>query len=685
MEVDLLDVCLLLACLLGALFVVIRSSPFRSKSEITEDAEHASADYDDRNIVDQMKANGKNVIIFYGSQTGTAEAYSSKFAKEISSRFGLKAMAADLDEYDFESLDVIPEDHVAVFMLATFGEGEPTDNAANFNDFIMSDEVNFSKDEISSSPLRNLNYIVFGLGNSTYEKFNAMGRNLETTLQGLGAHRIGRYGEGDDGAGTTEEDYLAWKEDVFAAWKQEKGLEEKEVSYEPSIEVVEEENGDQVFLGELSAHDNGQHSASNPFVAPVVSSRELFNSNSRNCIHMEFDISGSGMKYETGDHLGLFAPNSSREVDRFLTVFGLTAKRDATIEVRSIDPTAKVHFPAPTTYDAVVRYFLDINGAVSRQLVSSFAAFAPSEDAKANASRLGADRELFTNTVTQEYLNLAQLLHRLSDGKPWTAVPFSFLIESLQQLHPRYYSISSSSAVDRNIVSISAVVESVDRSSHTFMGVSTNYILDIKNALHGSPVSRAAYQIGGPRGKYAVNNQIRVPIHIRHSTFKLPKQTTPVIMVGPGTGVAPFRGFIQERAVQTSKGSVGKSLLFFGSRTSSEDYLYGDEWTEFTQSSDRAQTIFSKNNFLEVITAFSRESNQKLYVQHRLEQQSQYVNQLLEQGAYFYVCGDASRMARDVHSTLVRIISKEQGVSIEQAEGILKTMKAQNRYQEDVW
>lgn len=177
---------------------------------------------------------------------------------------------------------------------------------------------------------------------------------------------------------------------------------------------------------------------------------------------------------------------------------------------------------------------------------------------------------------------MAQLLEIEGKGQVWTKIPFSFLIEGLVKIQPRYYSISSSSLVQKDKISITAVVESIEKpgNPHVLKGVTTNYLLALKQKQHGDPSPDPHglnYAITGPRNKY---DGIHVPVHVRHSNFKLPSDPSkPIIMVGPGTGVAPFRGFVQERAAQAKAGqNVGKTVLFFGCRKRSEDFLYEKEW-----------------------------------------------------------------------------------------------------------
>jgi NADPH-ferrihemoprotein reductase len=225
---------------------------------------------------------------------------------------------------------------------------------------------------------------------------------------------------------------------------------------------------------------------------------------------------------------------------------------------------------------------MEICAPVSRQFVSTISAFAPTEEVKAEMVKLGGDKDYFHAQVIDRNLNIAQLLETLSKGQPWDKVPFSLMIEGLIKIQPRFYSISSSSLVQKDKISITAVVESLEKptSPHVLKGVTTNYLLALKQKQHGvaEPDPHGLnYALTGPRNKY---DGIHVPVHVRHSNFKLPSDPTkPIIMVGPGTGVAPFRAFVQERASQARAGqTVGKTVLFFGCRKKEEDFIYQNEW-----------------------------------------------------------------------------------------------------------
>ncbi|KAF5529472.1 NADPH-cytochrome P450 reductase [Fusarium phyllophilum] len=447
-------------------------------------------------------------------------------------------MVADLEDYDFDTLDTSPSSKIAIFVLATYGDGEPTDNAIAFFNVITEDTASFSLGE-QEKPLNNMRYAAFGLGDRTDEHFNPMVRKSTRALSCLGAQNLTAIGEGDDGMGTREEDFLAWKEvmwsDVASAYR----IMEKRQVFQPLYEVLEckiVQPTSKPYLGELG-NESTMSGLHNHQIARIVESRELFFAGDRKCLHLELDLTCSGLTYKTGDHVAIWLMNSSEEVDALFDV-----------------------------------------------------------------------------------LNLA----------------YAWLL-----------------------------------------CVSTNYLLAIKAAHNKESYHlERNYTINGPRGKYI---GFRMPFHIRTSTFRLPKDsTTPIIMVGPGTGVAPFRAFIQERAQILSEGAtkVGRMLLFFGCRHSQEDVMYKEEWKAWT---NQLQDTF------ELVTAFSRETSHKVYVQQRLKEYANTVNDLLLRGAMIYLCADATRMAREVQTVLAEIVSEQPKISSVQGEAVINKMREDHSYQEDVW
>ena len=224
--------------------LILQKNQFLDQQQDTGFLNTDSGDGNSRDILQALKKNNKNTLLLFGSQTGTAEDYANKLSRELHSRFGLKTMVADFADYDFENFGDITEDILVFFIVATYGEGEPTDNADEFHTWLTEE----------ADTLSTLKYTVFGLGNSTYEFFNAIGRKFDRLLGEKGGDRFAEYGEGDDGTGTLDEDFLAWKDNVFDSLKNDLNFEEKELKYEPNVKLTERDdlsgNDPEVSLGE---------------------------------------------------------------------------------------------------------------------------------------------------------------------------------------------------------------------------------------------------------------------------------------------------------------------------------------------------------------------------------------------------------------------------------------------------
>ncbi|CAO3587252.1 unnamed protein product [Absidia cylindrospora] len=650
----------------------------------------------ERNFVKLMQQQGRQVVIFYGSQTGTAEDYASRLAKECAQRFGVNCMTADIELYDLSYLNTLPEDSLVFFVMATYGEGEPTDNAADFWEQLVTDEEPQFSD--GGEDLNSLRYILFGLGNKTYEHYNAVARILDKRLTKLGAKRIGERGEGDDD-GSLEEDFLAWQESMWPAFCEALGVDENSAQMGPrqatySVEELESYEKDDVYFGEIGskvkAGSKPIYDAKRPYVAPIVS-RELFKGSDRHCLHIDIDISGTNLSYQTGDHVAMWPTNNEDEVLRLASILGLTDKLDAVVTVKAIDPAASKQypFPVPATYRAIFRHYLDICAPASRQSLLPLVEHAPNETAKETLKLWATDKDEYRLKVGEAMRNLGEVLELAAGGSAsapgaFGSVPFDLIVESISRLQPRYYSISSSSKETPTTIAATCVTlayqpeTSPERTVH---GVNTNFLYRMHLQGQGQQdTSLPVYDLAGPRQAYlnAEGRSCKVPVHVRRSQFKLPRNTNvPIIMIGPGTGVAPFRGFVRERALQKKDGkSVGPTILFFGSRHSQKDFLYADEWSELFD------TLGAESR---IITAFSRETDHKVYVQHRLEEHGEAMWQLLEKGAYIYVCGDAKCMARDVNQTFVSLAMEYGNKPEDKATDYIKSLRNIGRYQEDVW
>lgn len=493
---------------------------------------------------------------------------------------------------------------------------------------------------------------------------------------------------------------MEWKADIIEHLKETMTIQERPLAYEPSIEIGETSVDDGlVYLGEpsekalLGLTERVAYNAGNPYPAPLTGSRKLSSVEGRVCMHTEFDLSAvPALRYQTGDHLAVWPFNPDNEVDNLLRILGLD---DESHRKQTITVTAKpgadmiCSLPSPTTREVLLKYYLEIGGLVSRDFLLSLSQFAPTDVAKDALLRLAKSKEAFRSEVTGRYLSAAKVMEMVEPKVAWTRVPFTLLVESFNRIQPRSYSISSSPLRQPRQPSITMVVnqrsfvsKGGSDGNHSFHGLATNLLLAHQRKFgeeeQSTLVQNApAYDLNGPRDKLKSR---RLYVHIKRSTFKLPPNpATPVIMVGAGTGIAPFRGFMQERARLKELGkSVGKMVLIFGCRDDTSDYLYRDEWRDYEERLGKCFVM---------VPAFSRlPGHKKTYVQDALVEQRQTIMPLvLEEDAAFYICGSAV-MAREVRARLIDLLAEASGRSREDADtAIVGKMKKAGLYHEDVW
>ncbi|VDM50030.1 unnamed protein product [Toxocara canis] len=270
----------------------------------------------DASFITRMQSEGRQVLIIFGSQTGTAEALAGRLSKDLH-KYGKKALLIDPEEVDVEDFGRISEvnDALVVLCMATYNEGEPTDNALQFHEYITTTDADLS----------GVRYAVFGLGNKTYEHFNEMGKFFDRRLEELGAKRVYELGLGDDD-GNLEEDFMRWREGFWPAIAQSFGWqisEEAESERQYRFEIVKDPAATAIFIGEygrIGAFEKQRppFDQKNPYLAVVGVNRELHKEKSdRSCRHIEFITNGARVRYEAGDHLGVFPTNDATLVEEF--------------------------------------------------------------------------------------------------------------------------------------------------------------------------------------------------------------------------------------------------------------------------------------------------------------------------------------------------------------------------------
>ncbi|KAH3886012.1 NADPH--cytochrome P450 reductase-like [Dreissena polymorpha] len=608
----------------------------------------------DPSFINKMKNSGRNVVVFYGSQTGTGEEFAGRLAKDCAG-YGMKGMVADPEECEMEDLSRLSEIEkgLAIFCMATYGEGDPTDNAQEFYEWLQTGDVE----------LAGVKYAVFGLGNKTYEHYNAMGKYVDKRLEELGAERVFELGMGDDD-GNIEEDFVTWREKFWPAVCEQFGVEPTGDQFnirQYNLTVHDDLSQEKVFKGEIARlrsfeNQRPPYDAKNPYLAPVKVNRELHKAGDRSCMHIEFDISGSKIRYEAGDHVAIFPKNDTAVVEKIGKRLGVDL--DTVITLTNVDDEAsKKHpFPNPCSYRTALLHYLDITSTPRTHIMRELAEYARDKDKEfllKMCSPTPEGKSLYNEWIVKSHRTILHILEDLPTLEP----PIDHVCELLPRLQARYYSISSSPKKDPTSIHITAVLVKYDtKTGRTIKGVTTNWLADMKPGADSTH---------------------RVPIYVRKSQFRLPfKSGLPVIMIGPGTGLAPFRGFLQERHFLKTEGKpVGDTILYFGCRKKAEDYIYEDELRGYVEN----------ETLTKLHVAFSRDQDSKVYVQHLLSENKEETWKLLEAGAHLYVCGDARNMARDVHETLLTILQECGQLDSIRAADYIKKLQNKGRYSCDVW
>ncbi|KAI4918178.1 hypothetical protein J4E90_002559 [Alternaria incomplexa] len=625
-----------------------------------------------RDVCQRLDEGGYHCVIFWGSQSGTSERLAENLGRECGARFGVNALVADLSDYDAESVARIQNKYFAIFILSTYGEGDPSDNTTGLWDWIK----RVGDDNIR---LESLRYLAFGLGNSNYKYYNRVLDVVADVLDAAGATALMPRQRADDANGGTEEDYQAWKDDVFTLLTQ-MGFEEKAVTYEPTMRVdLAAVSPGPEANSVTSVHH--QRSALNSAIVhlTIKHSRELFVSGDRNCVHLEVDLGNTDIVYKTGDHIGIWPVNPEEEVNRLLDILGLQGRRHHCLTVAPKSDSDKPKIPSPCTLETAFRNHLEVCAPVARKAVLEVAQFAPTPQARSKLLDIAQDRGRYERFTSSAHVTFARLLELASPGAAWTSIPLAFVIDNLLPLQPRYYSISSSSVTSPRRIAITALVvnktiTTEGQSRTTIPGLTSNYLLSASN-LHpagNTPIPTYHHSVGSGD----VQGQT-ILAHVRKSKFKLPvTSSTQLIMVSAGTGFAPFRAFLQERAKLHAIGRpIGKMLLFFGCRNQ-EDYIYHDELAKMQEQLGEK---------LEIVTAFSRMQGQRrVYVQDRVAEHAGKVLDMLEGGANMYICGKAS-MAREVDMRLEEAVQGAQGKTEADVKAWADGLKKRGKWKADVW
>jgi sulfite reductase (NADPH) flavoprotein alpha-component len=535
------------------------------------------------------------LTVLYGTESGNSEVLADRAVKAAKKR-GFQAVMKNMAEI---SLSELAKSTKLLVIVSTWGDGEPPETALTFyKEFMNSDHA-----------LSDLRFSVCGLGDTAYEKFCQVGKDLDTRLETLGATRIFARQDCDV---DYEDSYVSWLEGALSA------LAPVSAAAEFVADVP-------VFTSSI------EYGKKNPFPAETTE-KVILNGegSSKETLHLEFSLAASGLSYEPGDALAVIPVNAPEMIKDIIQAAKLTGNEE--VEVKNAGRKLLA--------DAL-REDYDIT-ALSRAVLTKLA----------EASNSAALRELLAEDAKErlkEFSTGREIIDALVEFAPH-GLSADALTGIFRKLPPRLYSIASSPLAHADEVHLTVSAVRYETHGRKRNGVCSTYLADLVKTGDSAQV-------------FVQPNK----------NFRLPADgSTPVIMVGPGTGIAPFRAFVEHRA---ALGSPGKNWLFFGDQHYTNDFLYQLEWQEHLK----------EGTLTRLDLAFSRDQPEKIYVQHRMLQQAKDLYQWLEEGAHFYVCGEAARMAHDVHETLISIVESQAGISREAAEAYVENLKKTKRYQRDVY
>lgn len=552
------------------------------------------------------------ITILWASQTGNAEGAAIGCAKTLQDA-GYDVRLVNMNQYNVADLS---KERFVLFIASTFGAGDPPDNGESFFQALQADGV---------PSLKDLRYAVLAFGDSNYDQFCGFGRNLDTRLEGLGAARLLDCLHCDT---DFEEQVDGWTTKVarllgsFA----DHGIPASPAAEKDTLSTQEMLTS---TTNSPNLEPNG-YNRNRPLPARLLFKRRLNEEHSeKETYHYAFDLSQNGLQFEAGDALGVWPSNCPELVSRLISTLQLEPSLSVMVKGRGemrLSEALERHFEITRITPEMLRFIRD------RSQEPVLAGLLESENKQSLTGWMWG-RQLID--VLQEF--------------PVSMNPTE-LVERLKPLQPRLYSISSSPKAAPGEVHITVSTVRYEFQGSLRKGVCSTFLADL------------------------ATEETEIPVFIqKNSHFRPPAHPdVPMIMVGPGTGIAPFRGFLQERR---ATGARGKNWLIFGEQRQSSDFYYKDELA-----------VLRREGFLHRLdTAFSRDQTDKIYVQHRIIEHGAELWGWLQEGAHFYVCGDAGQMAQAVDDALRKVIQQHGGMTAEEAGDYVKEMSLSKRYSRDIY
>ncbi|XP_038126632.1 NADPH-dependent diflavin oxidoreductase 1 [Cyprinodon tularosa] len=588
------------------------------------------------------------LLVLYGSQTGTAQDTAHRIGRQAQRRH-LKVRVLPLDGYNVAYLI---SESLVVFVCSTTGQGDPPDNMKNFWRFLF-------RKSLPVGSLSCLDCAVLGLGDSSYPKFNFVAKKLHKRLLQLGAGMLIPVGLADD-------QHDLGPDAVIDPWL--RSFWEKVLVLHPSLSDLKPLRDDEPLPPSFTFHfldektdqrddpariesEQAVPSESRPFQARMLFNRRVTEpSHFQDVRLIEFDISGSNIDFAAGDVVMMHPQNSAEDVQLFCQLLRLDPESRFCLRATG-DAPVPPRLPQPCSVRHLVERYLDIAAVPRRsffELLSTLATNELERDKLTEFSSAAGQDELHS------YCNRPRrtALEVLSDFPHTTAeIRADHLLDLFPEIQPRSFSIASSLKAHPNRLQVLvAVVRYKTKLYKPRRGLCSSWLASLDPE----------------------QGEVRVPLWVKKGSLRFPKeQETPVIMVGPGTGVAPFRSALQERV---SEGRTA-NVLFFGCRSESKDFYFRSEWEDMTKAGN-----------LRLFTAFSRDQEEKVYVQHRVKEAAPLLWDLItNRKACFYIAGNAKQMPAAVCDALKETFQQEGGVSAEEAEQMLVAMEKTGRLQSETW
>ena len=457
--------------------------------------------------------------------------------------------------------------------------------------------------------LDNTAFAVFGLGDTSYEFFCQSGKDFDAKLAELGGERLLDRVDADVEYQAAAAQWRARLVDVLKA----------RAPAVPSVQVA--------ASGAVNEVHTSPYTKEAPLTASLAVNQKITGRDSEKDVrHIEIDLGDSGLRYQPGDALGVWYQNDPDLVKELVELLWLKGDEPVTVEGKTLSLAEALQW----------HFELTVN---TGNIVENYATLTRSETL---LPLVGDKAQLQHYAATTPIVDMVRFSPAQLDAQA--------LVDLLRPLTPRLYSIASSQA-------------EVESEVHVTVGV-------VRYEIEGRARAGGASSFLADR----VEEEGEVRVFIEHNdNFRLPSNPqTPVIMIGPGTGIAPFRAFMQQRAAD---GAEGKNWLFFGNPHFTEDFLYQVEWQRYVK-----EGVLSR-----IDLAWSRDQKEKVYVQDKLRQQGAELWRWINDGAHIYVCGDANRMAKDVEQALLEVIAEFGGMDIEAADEFLSELRIERRYQRDVY